>query len=85
MRRGRMPGMMDAMERPNLPKGLPSDIEDKKERARQWFESLRDAICSEFEMLEDQLAGPLSNYPAGRFHRKQWLLNHEGAQGEFDI
>jgi coproporphyrinogen III oxidase len=75
-----MPDMMDAMERPNLPKGLPSDIEEKKERARQWFESLRDAICSEFEALEDQLTGPLSNYPAGRFHRKQWL-REDGAGG----
>jgi len=71
---------MDMMERPELPKGLPADIEDKKELARQWFESLRDAICSEFEALEDQLSGPLSNYPAGRFRRKPWL-REEGHGG----
>lgn len=62
-----------SMERPVLPKGLPHDIEDKKAAARAWFEGLRDTICRSFETLEDQLSGPLSTEPAGRFVAKDWL------------
>jgi coproporphyrinogen III oxidase len=67
------------MERPDLPKGLPEDIEDKKDAARTWFGHLRDAICSSFEALEDELAGPLSDLPPGRFVAKDWL--RDGGEG----
>ncbi|MGI2031568.1 oxygen-dependent coproporphyrinogen oxidase [Rhizobium panacihumi] len=60
------------MERPQLAKGLPEGIEDKKATARAWFESLRDTICSTFEALEDEVSGPLSDRAPGRFVGKDW-------------
>jgi coproporphyrinogen III oxidase len=70
------------MERPQLPTGLPDDVEQKKITARTWFESLRDTICAGFEALEDELSGPLSDRPAGRFVAKDWLReNGEGGGG----
>lgn len=68
------------MQRPNLPVGLPDDIEDKKTRARQWFEHLRDQICASFETLEDEAEHPQSPGDAGRFERTPWQRN-EGAGG----
>src|SRR3981189_2084701 len=49
-----------------------SVIENRKTRARTWFERLRDDICLPFEKLEDD--APASLYPgaAGRFRRTPW-------------
>lgn len=45
----------------------------QKQQASQWFKTLRDKICSEFERLEDALSdGPQSSLPAGRFSYKDW-------------
>ncbi len=56
--------------------------EPQKQRARQWFEALRDDICAAFEALEDELsediaetlpiAEALRGMPPGRFERKAW-------------
>ncbi len=49
-------------------------LEDRKETARQWFETLRDNIVSRFERLEQDLpaTAPLSEIPAGRFEQRDW-------------
>ncbi|MEN3953019.1 oxygen-dependent coproporphyrinogen oxidase [Iodidimonas sp. SYSU 1G8] len=47
--------------------------DDHKVRARMWFHSLRDRICSTFEMIEDELRGQHSDRRAGRFERIEWL------------
>mgnify|MGYP006989423592 CR=1 FL=1 len=49
---------------------LPTDpaiIEDRKARARGWFEALRNEICTAFEQLEDDAPAALYPGDAGRF------------------
>jgi coproporphyrinogen III oxidase len=67
--------------RPNVPPGLPADIEQKKQAAREWFESLRDQICEKFEEIERELTGPGSELDPGRFERSEWQREGEGGGG----
>ncbi|MBM3616981.1 MAG: oxygen-dependent coproporphyrinogen oxidase [Alphaproteobacteria bacterium] len=56
---------------------FPADeLEARKATAQAWFRELRDAICAEFETIEDELGG---DAPVGRFARKQW--DREGGGG----
>jgi coproporphyrinogen III oxidase len=62
----------------------PATLDARKTRARQWFEQLRDDICSAFERLEDALPAGASNasQPAGRFVRTPWQrTDHSGEAG----
>ena len=47
-------------------------IDDLKDTARAWFESLRDRICAAFEGLEDAHDGQHADMAAGRFVRTPW-------------
>ncbi len=68
------------MQRPQLPKGLPADIETLKTEAQAWFQSLRDTIVAAFETLEDELTGPNADKAPGRFVARDWQRD-EGQGG----
>jgi coproporphyrinogen III oxidase len=57
-------------------------LEARKARARQWFESLRDDICAAFEALEEDAPASLYGDGAARFMRTPWTrTDHGGAPG----
>ncbi|KQW20808.1 coproporphyrinogen III oxidase [Afipia sp. Root123D2] len=57
-------------------------IEARKQRARTWFETLRDDICTLLEALEDDAPADLHAGEAGRFERTAWTrTDHSGAPG----
>ena len=64
----------------------PSDLslEQKKQVAGDWFRSLRDSICAEFEKIETELTGTHSSREQGRFERRIWD-RPEGGGGEMSI
>jgi len=59
---------------------VPPEIEEKKERARAWFEALRDSITAAFEALEEELpaGAPHADLPPGRFARQPWARTDAG-------
>ncbi|MCW5683455.1 MAG: oxygen-dependent coproporphyrinogen oxidase [Pseudolabrys sp.] len=62
----------------------PAALDRLKTTARQWFEALRDDICSAFEALEDDLpqGAPLFDRAPGRFVRTPWQRkDHTGNPG----
>jgi coproporphyrinogen III oxidase len=59
-------------------------IDQRKEQAKAWFETLRDRIVAAFEAVEDALpaTAPLADRPSGRFTRTPWSrADHSGAAG----
>ncbi len=55
-----------------------SDLGVRQGRARAWFESLRDQICSAFEALEDDAPSVLYPGAPGRFIRTPWIREEGG-------
>ena len=69
---------------------IPNEIQ--KQRAVDWFTTLRDNICHVFEQIETELIGTeFLHLPAGKFERKSWLrqdtaeLDHDGGGGEISL
>ena len=58
-----------------------TDIGECKEKARSWFEELRDRICSVCERLEDELELNPDGRPPGRFERTAWIRSGEDSGG----
>jgi len=56
----------------------------RKQQAANWFVSLRDQICSQFETLETGLTGTFSDLPPGRFKRTPWKRD-AGGGGEMSM
>jgi coproporphyrinogen III oxidase len=67
-------------QRPELPVGLPSDINEKKDKARAWFENLRDVICATLETLEETVDNPQNEGEPGKFKQTEWQRD-EGKGG----
>jgi len=73
--------------KPRETKDLASDaasLEARKERAKAWFEALRDRMLTALESVEDAAEGsPLYAWqPAGRFTRKPWTRTEpDGTDG----
>ncbi len=62
----------------------PEVIDRWRERAKTWFETLRDDLCAAFERVEADLpfGAPLATMPPGRFVRTPWTrTDHSGAPG----
>jgi coproporphyrinogen III oxidase len=69
-----------------MPTHLPdaATLDDRKARARGWFERLRDDICAAFEAIEDELpaSAPFGDRAPGRFVRTPWSrTDHTGQSG----
>ncbi|HLN37963.1 MAG TPA: oxygen-dependent coproporphyrinogen oxidase [Xanthobacteraceae bacterium] len=59
------------------------NLEQRKNQAKAWFETLRDRIVAAFEAVEDALpaTAPLADRPAGRFTRTPWnRTDHSSAR-----
>jgi coproporphyrinogen III oxidase len=54
---------------------------EHKERARIWFEALRDRLCAALETIEDEVKGQAKDFgAAGKFARTPWL--RKGVAGD---
>ena len=55
-----------------------SSLEDKKTRAKAWFDSLQARIVAEFERIEDEAPAELYVDAPGRFELKPWVREAGG-------
>ncbi len=59
-------------------------LSQRKQQAANWFASLRDQICAQFEILEAELTGTFSSQLPGRFKRTPWKRD-AGGGGEMSM
>jgi coproporphyrinogen III oxidase len=59
---------------------IPPLIAERRTRAREWFEALRERIMTALEQLEDEASSDLYPGEPGRFERKPWARD-TGAGG----
>ena len=52
-----------------------------RERVRAWNEELRDRLCAEFEAIERDYDGQLSDRPPGTFVQSAWSRSADGDEG----
>ncbi len=60
---------------------MSDSFEDKKQKARAWFEDLRGQICARFEELELNADPRLYGDKIGKFQRSPWKRNSENGGG----
>lgn len=60
---------------------MTNTFEQKKAKARAWFENLRDLICNEFENLEIEADHKLYGHNIGKFTRSPWKRSQENGGG----
>src|SRR5215469_4187193 len=63
---------------------MTQDIASYQQQSGQWFEQLRNHICTTFEAIEIELTGTHRNMSPGRFERKAWQRDGGGG-GEMSI
>lgn len=57
---------------------MTNPISTPKQKAAEWFKSLRDQICTVFESIEQEYAGPLQEKSPGKFDFKEWVRSGGG-------
>ena len=60
-------------------------LEEKQQQAQAWFANLRDQICAEFELIEQEYLAnhgslPLRQNEAAKFERKTWQRQEGGGR-----
>jgi len=56
-------------------------LQERRQRARDWFEHLRDQLCAAFEQLEDAADPALYPGQPGRFERTPWARGPGADEG----
>ena len=67
-----IPGCQPLKPVPNSAIMTNPDLENRKNRARSWFETLQGDIIARLESIEDEARPPLYRGPAGRFEKTPW-------------
>ena len=63
---------MDMPDTAAAPSNITPEIEERRARAQDWFESLQQRIVAELEQLEDEAPAELFPDAPGRFELKPW-------------